>query len=456
MGSVTEEGMSEIKDHHIGGAIIAVIGLALGAAAAAGPLSSSGSSTLPSSSCGPVFYKGSGSPQYLIATDLPLQGAGRAQLLAMQQAVQFVLEKQYKFKAGKFTVGYQGCDDSTAQTGAWDPAKCSSNARAYAAEKTLIGVLGTFNSGCAKLDVPILNRAPGGAVAMLSSANTNVGLTHFAPWNSPGEPKIYYPTGVRNYARVAASDDYQGPAGVTLLQSKAFKLAQGKKFKAVKNVFIVHDNQTFGKGVAQAFQAQGQGSRPQSARLRAVGREGDELRGDRRADQVIGSAVRVPRRHRLQQRREAAQGPPRRCSARTSCSSGPTAGRRTRRPSAQARRPRACTSATRANRSKSFPQRGRSSSPSSGRTRRSRATCLRTPSTRPRRRRCMLDAIGRSDGTRASVVKELFKTNVKNGIMGTFRFDKNGDIVPFKWISFDQLRGKNGVPVYAVVEKVGK
>ena len=244
----------------IGGAIVAVVGLALGAAAAAGPLSSNGPSTLPSSSCGPVFYKGSGSPQYLIATDLPLQGAGRAQNLAMQQAVQFLLEKQYKFKAGKYSVGYQGCDDSTAQTGAWDPAKCSSNGRAYAADKSVLGVLGTFNSGCAKLIVPILNRAAGGAVAMVSFANTNVGLTHKAPWNSPGEPKIYYPTGVRNYARVAASDDYQGPSAVALLQSKAFKLAQGKKFRAVKNVFIVHDNQTFGKGVAQAFQAKAKAS----------------------------------------------------------------------------------------------------------------------------------------------------------------------------------------------------
>ena len=152
----------------VASAIAAVVGLAMGAVAGAGPHSESSTSVLPSSSCGPVFYKGSGSPQYLIATDLPLQGAGRAQLLAMQQAVQFVLEKQFKFKAGKFTVGYQGCDDSTAQTGAWDPAKCSSNARAYAAERTLLGVLGTFNSGCAKLIVPILNRAPGGAVAMLS------------------------------------------------------------------------------------------------------------------------------------------------------------------------------------------------------------------------------------------------------------------------------------------------
>jgi hypothetical protein len=66
----------------------------------------------------------------------------------------------------------------------------------------------------------------------------------------------------------------------------------------------------------------------------------------------------------------------------------------------------------------------------------------------------MLNAIARSDGTRASVVKELFKTKVKNGIMGTFNFDKNGDIVPFKAISFDQLRGKAGVPVYAVILQV--
>ena len=197
----------------------------------------------------------------------------------MQQAIQYVLEKQYKFKVGKYTVGYQACDDSTAQTGAWDPAKCSSNARAYAADKSVIGVLGTFNSGCSKLIVPILNRAAGGAVAMLSSANTNVGLTHMAPWNSPGEPKIYYPTGVRNYARVAATDDYQGPRRDSCRQG--LRIGPGQEVQAVKNVFIVHDNQTFGKGVAQAFQARAKKLGLKVARLRAVGREGDELRGDR-------------------------------------------------------------------------------------------------------------------------------------------------------------------------------
>jgi branched-chain amino acid transport system substrate-binding protein len=66
----------------------------------------------------------------------------------------------------------------------------------------------------------------------------------------------------------------------------------------------------------------------------------------------------------------------------------------------------------------------------------------------------MLDAIARSDGTRASVTSELFTAKVKNGIMGTFSFDRNGDTVPLKWISFDQLKGKTGVYAFVVVAKV--
>jgi branched-chain amino acid transport system substrate-binding protein len=156
----------------------------------------------------------------------------------MVKAIQYVLEKEYNFQAGKLKVGYQSCDDSTAQQGGWAQEKCTANGRAYANDRSVMGILGTFNSGCAKLIVPIVNRAPGGPVAMLSSANTNVGLTHYAPWNDPGEPNIYYPTKIRNYARVANTDDYQGPFAADIL----------KKLKKTK-VFILHDNQTFGKGL---------------------------------------------------------------------------------------------------------------------------------------------------------------------------------------------------------------
>jgi hypothetical protein len=42
----------------------------------------------------------------------------------------------------------------------------------------------------------------------------------------------------------------------------------------------------------------------------------------------------------------------------------------------------------------------------------------------------LLDSIARSDGTRASVVDELFKTKVTNSLLGSFSFDRYGDIAP--------------------------
>ena len=39
----------------------------------------------------------------------------------------------------------------------------------------------------------------------------------------------------------------------------------------------------------------------------------------------------------------------------------------------------------------------------------------------------LLDAIARSDGTRRSVTRELVRTRVSGGILGSFRIDRNGD-----------------------------
>jgi branched-chain amino acid transport system substrate-binding protein len=153
----------------------------------------------------------------------------RAMIWALQQA---------GWKAGPYKIGYQSCDDSTAQTGGWDTAKCATNARLYASNKAVIGVAGTFNSGCAKIIVPILNRAH---VAMVSPANTNPGLTK--KWDA-GEPNKYYPTGTRNYARVVATDDIQGPAD-----------AMWSKSLGVKKVFVLNDKQTYGFGVATTYRA---------------------------------------------------------------------------------------------------------------------------------------------------------------------------------------------------------
>jgi branched-chain amino acid transport system substrate-binding protein len=220
----------------VAGSLVVVLGTGV---AGAGPKAAQ---KLPASACGPVIYKGSGSPQVLIASDLPLQGANRPQTTQMSKAIEFILG-QKGWKAGKWTIGYQSCDDSTAQAGKWDAAKCTANARAYAADRSVVGVIGTFNSGCAKLIIPILNRAPNGPLAMMSPANTYPGLTHAAPGGSaPGEPGSYYPTGKRNYARVVASDDFQSPADAMFTKSK------GKT-----SVYVLTDNETYGKGVADLY-----------------------------------------------------------------------------------------------------------------------------------------------------------------------------------------------------------
>jgi branched-chain amino acid transport system substrate-binding protein len=192
---------------------------------------------LPASSCSGI----QGTGDKLIASDLPLQGAVRTQTVQMGKAIAFIFG-QAGWKAGNTTLAYQACDDSTAQAGAWDSGKCSTNANAYASNSAVIGVIGTFNSGCAEIIAPVLNRAPNGPVAMVSPANTYVGLTHGGPGTAAGEPNKYYPTGKRNYARVVAADDFQGAADATLA-----------KQLGITKVYILNDKQAYGLGVATNF-----------------------------------------------------------------------------------------------------------------------------------------------------------------------------------------------------------
>jgi branched-chain amino acid transport system substrate-binding protein len=194
----------------------------------------SAATPLPASSCSAI----QGTGDKLIASDLPLQGAGRTQTIQMSRAIAYIFS-QAGWKAGNTTLAYQSCDDSTAQAGKWDSGKCSTNANAYASDASVIGEIGTFNSGCAEIEIPINNRAPSGPLAQISPANTYVGLTHGGPGTAAGEPNKYYPTGKRNYARVVAADDFQGAADATLAQQLG-----------IKKLFILNDKEAYGLGVA--------------------------------------------------------------------------------------------------------------------------------------------------------------------------------------------------------------
>ena len=112
-------------------AVIAIIALALTVSGAIAH--TSGATPLPASSCSAIQ---NGSGQILIASDLPLEGSGRTQTLQMTRAITFIFN-QHGWKAGKYTIAYQSCDDSTAQAGKWDSGKASANANAYAQDSSV-------------------------------------------------------------------------------------------------------------------------------------------------------------------------------------------------------------------------------------------------------------------------------------------------------------------------------
>jgi len=194
---------------------------------------------LPSSSCTGIEYKGDGDPDYIMASDLPQQGSSRAQNEQIIAAIRYQLDQQ-DWKAGDYNIGYQSCDNATAQAGKWDSGKCSANANAYAANDKVIGVIGTFNSGCAAIEIPVLNQAPDGGIPMVSPANTYPCLTVNLPGGCDStEPDKYYPSGTRNYARVVPHDAYQGAAMAEFMQSQG-----------IKSVYILNDKEAYGLGVA--------------------------------------------------------------------------------------------------------------------------------------------------------------------------------------------------------------
>src|SRR5215211_3643892 len=143
--------------------------------------------------------------------------------------------------AGGFAIEYVPLDSGiAANNGGWDPGVESSNANQAIADADCMAYMGTYNSGAAKISIPIINEA---GMAMISFANTYSGLTKDVPGVEEGEPDVYYPSGKRNYSRVIASDDIQGALGARWAVES----------KGVKAAYVLDDQSLYGHGVAQVF-----------------------------------------------------------------------------------------------------------------------------------------------------------------------------------------------------------
>jgi branched-chain amino acid transport system substrate-binding protein len=175
-----------------------------------------------------------------IYTSWPLQGAMIPEGTGMKNGVNLAMD-QNKSEAGGFCLEVVNLDDASPQTGKWDGAVEAENANKAVADPDAMVYIGTYNSGAAKVSMAITQRAH---MAQVTPANTYPGLTKKAG-AAPGEPEIYRPLGIVSYFRVPPADDIQGAVGANFAKKLGYK-----------KVYILNDQELYGKGIADVFEAE--------------------------------------------------------------------------------------------------------------------------------------------------------------------------------------------------------
>jgi len=166
----------------------------------------------------------------------PMQGAMIPEGTAMLNAAKLALDEA-KNEAAGWKIELVFLDDASPTTGSWDGTVESGNAQKCISDENCLIYFGTYNSGAAKISMPLTNKA---GMAQITPANSYPGLTKkgFAQ----GEPDIYRPTGKVNYFRTYGADDLQGASG-----------AAWTKCLGYKKVYILDDRQLYGKGIADVY-----------------------------------------------------------------------------------------------------------------------------------------------------------------------------------------------------------
>jgi DNA-binding SARP family transcriptional activator/DNA-binding beta-propeller fold protein YncE/ABC-type branched-subunit amino acid transport system substrate-binding protein len=381
------------------------------AVAAARPQAGQTVQALPATICGPVVA-GPEPPRFIVVSDLPLRGGPRFVTPQMSAAALHVLRRR-SFRAGPYPVAFQSCDHSTARTGLYDETKCATNMKAYAANTDVIGVVGPFNSGCARAELPIAGPA---GLAIVSPSASDVGLTRNVFYAPPDALQDLYPTGRRTFVRVASADDVQAAAAAVLatrLGAERILVLEDGGYGGLHAVYFADAAGRLGLQVESVrwnphqlrlrrLAARARGSRPEAVFLCGLtdSGAGEVLRAVRAAlapsVPIIGCDALLPPALLFERAGPAARGIYVAVNGLVKERLGP-AGKEFLRDFG-ATQPRAEVDI---------------------------AAVYTAQATE-----LLLDAIARSDGTRASVSAHLFEARVRDGLLGDFAIDADGEPVP--------------------------
>ena len=173
-----------------------------------------------------------------IGVDLPVSGADAAIGVPTQNGAVLAIEQANKngFTGGAFKLEGSLLDDAV--QGTHDPAAGAQNVKTFIADSEVLAMVGPFNSNVATSEIPLTNDA---GLAQISPSNTNDGLTVGA---DAAKLRTAHPD-TNTYFRVCTNDKRQGAA-----------LAQFARKLGYKKIFIIDDNETYGKGLADTVDRQ--------------------------------------------------------------------------------------------------------------------------------------------------------------------------------------------------------
>jgi branched-chain amino acid transport system substrate-binding protein len=167
--------------------------------------------------CGGVGVSGASEAtgnQLAIYSSLPLQGPSAAISQEIVNGERLALS-QSGGRIGPLKIGYVSLDDANPQTGELDPGATSTDAKTAAQDTSTIAYLGELGSEATAVSLPLINAA---GILQVSPGSPYVGLTSSLDAGQD-EPARFYPSGKRNFGRLALGDQAQAVAQAKLMRS---------------------------------------------------------------------------------------------------------------------------------------------------------------------------------------------------------------------------------------------
>ncbi|HEU4784178.1 MAG TPA: ABC transporter substrate-binding protein, partial [Ktedonobacterales bacterium] len=183
---------------------------------------------------------GSGNKALKIGTEFPVSGTDAAVTLPAQYGVDLAVQ-QNKDLGNGYTLDVVHKNDEG--TSGADPSIGAANVQQLVADSSVMAIVGPFNSGVAKQEIPVANQS---GIVLMSPTNTNPGLTkeEFAQENGINFT-LLHPAGKPGYYfRICGTDDIQGKVDADIALAAPV---------SATSAYVVDDNTTYGKGLAKVF-----------------------------------------------------------------------------------------------------------------------------------------------------------------------------------------------------------